>query len=272
MRGATMEFLDIVRPSRVINMNIFGVPLPFKGVTSIRQQNAIWSWNEMEFAGWIYLLGLELDKDDLELLPMNVIQVNPIETDEFGTPLISNIFSVMQALADDRPVVYINSDVIIAGIDGAVQICEEQFEDFLIVGRRYDLNITDYLDFDIAWEMDLLMQCEWDGDLHPCGAIDWFAFTPGLYTSIPPFAIGRSAWDNWLVIDALRQGVPVIDASKVTMTIHQNKRTFLRRSISEEREEQRRRNRAYYNQARDQHAGSSRDATWVLTPEGLHKQ
>ena len=39
---------------------------------------------------------------------------------------------------------------------------------------------------------------------------------------IPPFALGRWYWDNWLVYRARRLGGALIDASACVMAIHQN--------------------------------------------------
>jgi hypothetical protein len=45
-----------------------------------------------------------------------------------------------------------------------------------------------------------------------CWFTDYFAFTRGrYYKKIPPFVIGRVAWDNWLTWYVLDSGVPVVD-------------------------------------------------------------
>jgi len=52
--------------------------------------------------------------------------------------------------------------------------------------------------------------------------LDYFIFPCGLFRDIPPFAVGRPAWDNWLVYKARSLGLPVIDATKMVTAIHQN--------------------------------------------------
>jgi hypothetical protein len=47
-------------------------------------------------------------------------------------------------------------------------------------------------------------------------------FSRGLYRDIPPFAVGRTQWDHWMVWKAQSLGVPVVDASPSVMAIHQN--------------------------------------------------
>ena len=52
--------------------------------------------------------------------------------------------------------------------------------------------------------------------------IDYFAFSRGLYESIPPFVIGRIHWDHWLIWKARSSGAAVIDASPSVLAVHQN--------------------------------------------------
>jgi len=42
-----------------------------------------------------------------------------------------------------------------------------------------------------------------------------------MYTNIPSFAIGRLAWDNWLLWRATSQGTPIVDATAAVTVVHQ---------------------------------------------------
>src|SRR5207302_1675884 len=42
------------------------------------------------------------------------------------------------------------------------------------------------------------------------------------FDALPPFAIGRTLWDNWLIFHARAQGVRVIDSTSAVMAVHQN--------------------------------------------------
>ena len=65
------------------------------------------------------------------------------------------------------------------------------------------------------------------GRPHPPSGVDYYLFTRELYGELPPFAIGRTAYDNWLIFKARSLGVPVIDATRMVTCIHQNhERTY----------------------------------------------
>jgi len=60
------------------------------------------------------------------------------------------------------------------------------------------------------------------GKLQIARNIDYFAFSRGLYPAMPPLAVGRFWWDNWLVWKVRSMGAPVVDASAVVTAVHQN--------------------------------------------------
>jgi len=43
-----------------------------------------------------------------------------------------------------------------------------------------------------------------------------------LYQGIPPFAIGRAGWDNWMIYHGMREPWPVIDLTPSLQVVHQN--------------------------------------------------
>jgi hypothetical protein len=61
-----------------------------------------------------------------------------------------------------------------------------------------------------------------EGAWHGVTGLDYFVFSRGLWGALPPLAIGRTAWDNWLIYRARARGAHVIDATPVVTAIHQN--------------------------------------------------
>ena len=95
---------------------------------------------------------------------------------------------------------------------------------FLMVGLRWDLVLNEPVDFeDTQWEQLLRNRLAEHGKLHhPGGGGDYFIFPPGLFENIPPFAIGRGGWDNWLIYRARSLNASVIDATRAFINVHQN--------------------------------------------------
>ena len=52
--------------------------------------------------------------------------------------------------------------------------------------------------------------------------MDYFVFRRGQLPSLPPFAVGRPYWDNWLVFQMRYDGGLVIDGSSAIQAVHQS--------------------------------------------------
>ncbi|HSE39790.1 MAG TPA: hypothetical protein VLH08_03415, partial [Acidobacteriota bacterium] len=118
---------------------------------------------------------------------------------------------------------YINSDIVLMpDFMTAVERCEQLKDQFLLCGRRWNLDVTDSIDFSEGWEERLRQRAESFGVLEEPWAIDYFVFTSKIGADMPPFIIGRPAWDNWFLYSARAEGYPLIDATQSILAIHQN--------------------------------------------------
>jgi hypothetical protein len=93
---------------------------------------------------------------------------------------------------------------------------------FLIVGQRWNVDIKDIINFDSEWKISIRKIVDEKGVPYGIHGMDYFVFPRGQYNNFPPFAVGRPAWDNWMVYDARHRNIPVIDATKVVLCVHQN--------------------------------------------------
>jgi len=248
---------------------ICSLPHAFKDVVAIRQENAIRSWQTLWPPPEVILIGD--DPGVAEAATRLGCKHEPsIRRNEFGTPLVNSMFEVAQASATHDLVCYTNCDVMLVGLANAMRVCAEAFDQFLMVGRRWDVDIHHAWDFVPDWETRLWNATQHSGKLHSLGALDYFAFRRGLYVDVPDFAVGRSAWDNWLVSHVVQRDIPVIDASAVVLTVHQD---MPRPSpMTAERAEERKRNRVFYDRDCRHVRGSAKNANWILTKGGLAKR
>jgi len=201
-------------------LTIFTIPRYFRGHFGVIQRNAIRSWSRLHPKCEILLLGNDEGTAEMAL-ELKISHVKDIACNEFGTPLINSAFEAAQNISKHRIVAYVNADIILMS-DFMEAVQKVKRPSFLMVGERCDTNINFELDFtERNWESQLRAAAR-RGIFHGKGGIDYFVFNKGLFRNIPPFAIGRTTWDNWLVYRARALGVPVIDAIGAILAIHQN--------------------------------------------------
>jgi len=193
-------------------ITFFSVPKPFKGHIDIIQRNAIQSWKKLGSNCEIVLLGDEYGVSDVSK-ELNVLHISTIKKNTFGTPLIDSIFEIADKMAMTSFLCYINTDIILFN-NFLTAFNKIHFNKFLMVGQRWDVNITFPINFSHAdWETQLTIHLDKFGHLHGCFGIDYFLFTKGLWSRIPAFALGRTKWDNWLIYKAVALGASVVDAT-----------------------------------------------------------
>ena len=203
-------------------LTIFATPKPFRGHAAVIQRNAIRSWTLLRPACEIILMGN--DEGTAEIAAEFGLRYVPeIARNSFGTPLVSDMFKQAQQLSGSDLFCYVNSDIILmSDFMQAIQRVVDQKSRFLLVGHRWNLDVKEVLEFKPDWEEKLRSQVKKFATLAGAVSIDFFVFPRGLLGEMPPFAIGRPAWDNWTLYRARALSVPLIDATPVVMAVHQN--------------------------------------------------
>jgi hypothetical protein len=198
------------------------MPKPFRGHINVIQRNAITSWTKLQPRPEIILFGHEEGAAECAR-ELGVIHISDIARNRHGTPLLADIFSVAEQRATSDVLAYVNADIILPreftiGVDKV----RRTFANFLAVGRRTNLNIREFLDFNEGWEDRLKELMRREGQLETHTGIDFFVFPRGMYKEVPPLAIGRVWFDQWCIKYALQNGLPVIDLTDFASMIHQN--------------------------------------------------
>lgn len=206
-------------------LTIFSIPKLFRGQIEVIQRNAIQSWLQLCPTCEIILFGDDKGTEETAR-EFKVRYVPNIVCNEYGTPLINSAFDIAQQIGAHQLMCYVNADIILlSDFLKAVQQIHEHKSRFLLIGQRWDIDLNQAWDFTKPdWESELRAYVSKDGTLHPPTGIDYFAFPRGQYHNIPPFAVGRPAWDNWLIYRTRFLHIPVIDATEVVTAIHQNHR------------------------------------------------
>jgi len=203
-------------------ITLFAMPKPFVGHIGIIQRNAISSWTRLKPRPEIFLFGEEEGVAEIAV-ELNVHHLRDIGRNEFGTPLLSALLGQARQLATTTLICYANSDIILLQeFLRAVGTTNSEFERFLGVAHRMNVDIKEVLDFATDGEQNLRCEMSAHGSPGDHTSIDVFVFPRDLYVDVPPFAIGRAWFDQWLIKQAIGLGVPVVDLTKVARAIHQN--------------------------------------------------
>lgn len=206
-----------------VSFTLFATCKPFTGLHTVIQRNAVESWLALDPRPEVLLIGD--DEGTAEVASeLGVTHVGSPRTNEFGTPLVSDLFERAHELGHGAVLVFLNADILLpANWAGAVARVARKFDRFLVVGRRLDVDVTEPIDFsDAAWSADLAAKAVANGQPRGDLCIDWFAFSPSLFCDLPEFAIGRTRYDTWLVWRAAQEGATVVDASAFVNVLHQN--------------------------------------------------
>lgn len=204
-------------------ITLFSAPKPFTNPhIALIQRNAIRSWLSLGEAVEVFLVGDEAGMAEAAR-ELGVPQLAPVACNPQGTPLVSSIFSLARQASHSPLLAYVNADILLLpDFLVAARMVFRQVERFLLIGQRWDLDVTEPLDFGSGWEQRLWEQVRHRGRMHPPAGSDYFLFPRQLFTELPDFAIGRAGWDNWMIYHARQQGWLVIDGTPSIRVVHQN--------------------------------------------------
>lgn len=197
-------------------------PKPFRGHIHTIQRNAVQSWKLLRPEPEIILIGNEEGVPEVTK-EFNCRHISEMERNEFGTPLLNSIFSNAERKAANGLICFINADIILLNdFTPAIESVLRFQPSCLMVGRRWNLDVREPISFRSNWENNLRDMVRKEGKIEIPNAMDFFIYPKGLFGHLPPFALGRTMYDNWLVSQARLKGIPVIDLTDMVTVIHQN--------------------------------------------------
>ncbi len=204
-------------------LTLFTAPKTFTDPhTSLIQHNALRSWQALGDPVSVVVGGGEEGIADAAkaygFTHRPDVRLNPL-----GTPLISSIFELGRQKNDSPFLAYVNADIILfpETLD-VIRTVASQAERFLLIGQRWDLEVTEPLTFEGDWISSLKSIMCSDGRLHKRTGSDYFIFPRACFQQIPDFSVGRAGWDNWMIYQARRQGWLAVDCSNELTIIHQD--------------------------------------------------
>jgi|SRR5579862_2779005 len=206
-------------------ITFFGTGKPFTGHNGVIQRNALKSWTLAAPESEVILFGDE-EGAEQTAKELGIRYVADVDRAAGGGPkVLRSFFDAAQRMARYEVMCYANCDILLMDdFYRAVSQVRESAKTFLIVGRRWDTDQPEPIDFtNVTWREQLRKRARVEGRQLGGGWIDYFCFPRGFYLEqLPELVIGRVHWDQWLVWKAQQLGAPVVDVSSVVTAIHQN--------------------------------------------------
>ncbi len=203
-------------------ITLFSAPKPFTDPhIAMIQRNAIKSWTLLPDVE-VILLGEEIGLAEAAK-ELGVKHLPNVARNEAGVPLISSMFQLARENANSDLLCIINADMILMPdfVEAAKKV-EGQRSKFVLLSQRWDLDVTQPLDFFGNWSHGLRSMVNGQSQLHRPAGSDFFLFPKSCYMDVPDFTIGRAGWDNWMIYKARKEGWAVIDCTPSVMIVHQN--------------------------------------------------
>jgi hypothetical protein len=200
-------------------ITLFTIPKAFTDPhVSLIQRNALASWQRLAPEVAVLVIGDDPGVADAAR-EFGATHVAGVATNDFGTPLLDSAFREAAARGSGESLCYVNADIVL--LDDFVAAARRlPGEPYLGIGRRWDCDIDEPLDFSGGGALR-----EWalqHGTLDQGRGSDYFIFRRETDFGLPPFAVGRPGWDNWMIGRALELGYPLIDLTGGVVAIHQN--------------------------------------------------
>ena len=198
---------------------------PFRGDDAVRQRNALVSWLALAPGAEVMVFapcpGLEPLVEELGLR-----YFPDVPCVEGRLPLVGPMFELAQQEGRHEHQAFVNGDVVLFS-DFAHALRRISGERFLMVGRRWGTPVLEKLEPDRPDQW-----ADFRGRVLANGwfarGMEYFGYRRGTLAELPSMCPGASAWDDLMVDHCLRRLIPVVDATRDVLCVHQDHELFQR--------------------------------------------
>jgi hypothetical protein len=218
-------------------LTFFTTAKAFQGHDGVIQRNALASWKRIDPRVEVILFGDDAGAAEVcaELGLRHEPQVTrhesrarhmgqEVEPLTPSLPYLDSIFRRAQEIATNDYLCFSNCDIVLTeDFRIAFEKARAWRDKFLMVARRWDVDITEPIDFGRPeWARNVRELALIKGFRQDECWIDFFVFRKGMYSDMPALIVGHCYWDNWMIWRALREGTPVVDGGRFVVPVHQN--------------------------------------------------
>jgi len=204
-------------------LTLFTTAKAFSGHGGIIQRNALKSWKLLDPGVEVIVFGEDEGAAQV-CSELGLVHHPQVEQHASGRNRLDYMFQRASQMARHEYLCYCNCDIVLLDdFRQAFERAKAWKEQFLLVSQRWDVDVTEPIDFgDASWAERLRTLALTQGMQRDEFWIDLFVFRRGLFLDIPPLIVGHCYWDNWMIWKALANGVPVIDGTLSMAPVHQN--------------------------------------------------
>lgn len=249
-------------------LTIGTLPKAFIGHIGVIQRNAILSWLALETRPQVILFGNEEGTADIAR-ELHLIHVPDVPKNHLDTPYFAPLMQMLEEKATGEFLCFSNCDILLfKDLMPAIGVVAESFPQFLLVGECMNLDVRRHIDFTSDWELPIRAEIREKGKWRGVCA-DFFVYTRGLFHPPEALVAGRPYYDNWMMWEARRLGIPFINGTSVITSVHQN---HFYAAVAGETSGSHKGSEANDNLkilGGNSHVYWTTDATHILTPQGL---
>jgi hypothetical protein len=140
------------------------------------QRNAIQSWLHLGPGVEVFMMGDEAGMVEVAA-DYQIRHFPDVLLNEMKTPLLSSMFRIAREASQAPYLMFTNADILfLPDILEAIHQVAAQAKDFILLGRRWDLDIKEQLDFSQGWDQRLRSEVGERGKLHAPVGSDFFIY------------------------------------------------------------------------------------------------
>ena len=197
-------------------------PKPFIGIVGENQRRAISNWMSSVPEAEVIIYGDAPGTAEV-CQELGAIHIPQISCSSSGVPYYDAIAAHAAEFGRYDLQVYCNCDILFANETLIKTISNVNFDSFLLIGQRIDLN--EGIVPNTKGDMWLSELTKLQSDNMACVSLphakDYFIFKRGFWNKLKPLVIGRGGYDDALVAYALRKQIPVVDCTLSIVAFHQ---------------------------------------------------
>src|SRR6267142_484770 len=183
-------------------LTLFTTGKAFTGHSGVIQRNALGSWMRLHADVEVILFGDDEGAADVAR-ELGLRHEPRVERNQFGSKRIDSMFARAAEIARHDVLCFCNCDIILLPeFCAALERVRGGHERFLMVGRRWDTNVREAVDFgDVNWGVGLKELAHQRGVQQPGWSVDYFAYHPagaaGVWTDEQAKENYRLAGGRW---------------------------------------------------------------------------